>query len=120
MGLAFAVGAEAFSLFSPAFERPAFLSEATVKSPFCWERALLADFGTGEPSDISDAFLMRLEVGGFSGVSFKSGEAWRELSWNPWPGVPSLWKGGLRPGGTDGDETGLDGLSGLWNKADAG
>jgi hypothetical protein len=113
MGLTLPVGAEVFSLLSPAFEGPAFLSAATVKSPFCWARALLADFGTGEPSDISDAFLTRLEVGTLSGVSFKSGEAWREPSCSPWPGVPSLWKGGLRPGGTDGDETGLDGLSGL-------
>lgn len=120
MGLALAVVAEAFSL-SPAFEGAFFLSDATANSPFCWDRALLADLGTGEPSDISETFLMRLDVGAFSGVSFISGEGWREaISWNPWAGVPSRGNGGLSPGGTDTDDVGLDGLSGLWNKADAG
>lgn len=45
-----------------------------VKSLLDWVRDLLADFGTGDPSEICDAFLTLLDEGAASGVSLGSGD----------------------------------------------
>lgn len=51
-----------------------FFSPMAVNSLLDWVRDLLADFGTGEPSDICDAFLTLPDEGATSGVSLDSGD----------------------------------------------